>query len=345
VKSIEKILIFRLSSIGDIILTTSLIRNLRKKFPHAQIDFVVKRQFASLLEVIPAIDKVYTFDSSQGFKGLRKLRKDLSKEHYDVLLDIHKNWRSKFIRNTIRAKKTYTYKKHVFKRYLMIKHKVDAYHIVRPVYKRFLDSAIKLGVEDDGGKTEIIIPSDIQKYVDNYLEDHQIKPHKTIYIICPGASFKNKEWQIEKYTELANRIINDLKSQVVLLGGSKEKEVCNSIAKSINGPILNVSGKFTLAQSGALLNRAQATIVGDTGMLHMSEALNVPVVGIYGPTVRQFGYFPILDSSKVAQLELHCRPCTKMGKNSCPKGDFECTKNISVNHVYNLLLEIIQEKK
>lgn len=343
-KDIQKIVVFRLSSIGDIVLTTALLRNIRGTYPNAQIDFVVKRQFAGIVDMMPWVNNVYKLDSSLGMAGLHKLRAELSQNKYDVILDIHKNWRSQFIRNTIFAKKIVTFKKHVFKRFLLIKFKLDAYNVPRPVYLRFIDAGVKIGVKNDGNKTELVIPDDVQKKVDNYLEDHKIKPHKDILVLCPGASFLNKEWTADNFKLLAEKIISELKFQVVLLGGAKEQAVCEEIANAIEGSILSVAGKFSLPQSGALLNRTRITIANDTGMLHMSEALKVPVVGIYGPTVRQFGYSPILEKSKVAQIELACRPCTKMGMNHCPKGTFDCTKLISVEMVFKMITQILEEK-
>ncbi|MDA3883591.1 MAG: lipopolysaccharide heptosyltransferase II [Bacteroidales bacterium] len=340
-KNISNIVIFRLSSIGDIILTSALVRCLRSTYPDAKIDFVVKRQFKHITELMPEIDTIHTFNSDGGFSELLSLRTKLASKKYDVMLDIHKNWRSAFIRNTIGARRVYTFNKHTFKRYLMIRFKIDAYNIVRPVYLRFVDAAQKLGVVYDDKKTGLAIPAETQKHVDNYLEDHGIKPHKPLVVLCPGASFYNKEWQKEKFLELAQIIITQKNMQVVLLGGSKEQETCTYIATTINQKILSVAGQFNLKESAALLNRAQATVANDTGMLHMSEALKVPVVGIYGPTVRQFGYFPVLAKSKVARVELACRPCTKMGMNTCPKETFDCTQKISVSSVYSQLCSIL----
>lgn len=343
-KPINKILVYRLSSIGDIVLTTALIRCLRNAYPNAQIDYVVKRQFASILQCVPYISNVYQFDTTAGFKGLFKLRSNLKKQKYDVVLDIHKNWRSYFITKTIGADNRYSFIKHVLKRWLLISWKIDAYNIVRPVYKRFIDTAKPIGVIDDGRKTELVVPERIQQHIDNYLEDHGIRPYKDIIVVCPGASFQNKQWQIEKFIELVNLITTKLHYQVILLGGFKEKKICEQIIEKTKGSIISVAGVFDLSQSAALLNRAQVTIANDTGMLHMSEALNVPVVGIYGPTVKQFGYFPILENSKVAQIELECRPCTKMGMDYCPKNTYQCLNDIEVKTVYKKIEKILQNK-
>lgn len=343
-KQVEKILVFRLSSIGDIVLTTALVRCLRNTYPNAQIDFVVKRQFASILQCVPYISNVFQLDTTSGFKGLLRLRRSLSKQKYDVVLDIHKNWRSYFITKLIGAHKRFSFNKLSFKRWLLIKYKLDAYNVVRPVYLRFLDSAATIGVKDDGKKTEIVVPERIQQHIDNYLEDNGIKPYKDIIVICPGASFLNKQWAAENFVDLSQKIISKLHYQVVLLGGFKEKKLCDDIAAKCKGVIISVAGVFDLSQSAALLNRAQVTVANDTGMLHMSEALNVPVVGIYGPTIRQFGYYPILSQSKVAQVELACRPCTKMGMDYCPNGSYNCMKMISVDQVFEDIKEIISKR-
>lgn len=343
-KKVKKIVVFRLSAIGDIVLTTALLRNLRQAYPDAQIDFIVKRQFSAILSCVPYISNVYQFDSSTGINGLIRLRKRLKKQKYDVALDIHKNWRSLFVLRMLGIKTILKYKKHVLKRYLLIKFKIDAYNVPRPVYLRFIDAAAKLGIRYDNKKTELQIPTHIQQITDNYLEDNGIKPQKNIIAICPGASFTNKQWGEQQFTELTQKILQNIHTQVVLLGGYKEKELCESIVAKCTGTIISVAGVFDLTQSAALLNRAQLTIANDTGMLHMSEALNVPVIGIYGPTVRQFGYFPLLDESKVAQVELNCRPCTKMGMNYCPTGTYDCMKLITVDTVYTMTEKLFNSR-
>lgn len=337
--SVQKILVFRLSSIGDIVLTTALVRCLRNTYPKAQIDYVVKKQFADILRCVPFVSNVIVLDTKKGFGELQSLRRRLKEEKYDVVLDIHKNWRSLFICNSIGAKFVFRFKKHVFPRWVLTTFHKDIYSEVRPVYLRFIDAATSIGVKPDGNYTELVVPEIIQSGVDEMFRSAGLSLEKRVVALCPGASFSNKQWPPDKFLELAKKIILDLDSQVILLGGKKESSLCEEIAR-VTGAV-NFSGMFDLSQSIAALHNVWCTVSNDTGMLHVSEALGKPVVGVYGPTARQFGYFPILPSSRVAQVDgLKCRPCTKMGMNHCPKKHFSCMREISVDMVYSLVLSM-----
>ncbi|MBR7035606.1 MAG: lipopolysaccharide heptosyltransferase II, partial [Bacteroidales bacterium] len=325
-----------LSSIGDIVLTTAMLRCLRNTFPDAQIDFVVKKQFADILRCVPFVSNVIELDSKKGFSELLAIRNHLKNKQYDVALDIHKNWRSLFVCNTIGAKQVFRFNKHVFRRWVLTTFHKDIYKEVRPVYLRFIDAAKQLGVVPDGKYTELVVPEQLGKSMKDIFVQANISFEKRIIALCPGASFSNKQWQVEKFQQLAKRVVLDFDAQVILLGGKKESEMCETIA-SESGAV-SFAGKFDLSQSIAALSMVSLTVANDTGMLHVSEALGVPVVGIYGPTARQFGYFPILPQSKVAQIDnLPCRPCTKMGMNHCPKKHFSCMNDISVEMVLALM--------
>ena len=334
--AVSKILVFRLSSIGDIVLTTALLRCLRNTFPDAQIDFVVKKQFVDILRCVPFVSNVIELDSKKGFAELRAIRNRLKNEQYDVALDIHKNWRSMFVCNTIGSKQVFRFNKHVFRRWVLTTFHKDIYKEVRPVYLRFIDAAQQIGVVPDGKYTELVVPEQLSESMKDIFVQANLSFEKRIIALCPGASFSNKQWQVEKFQQLAKRVVAEFDAQVILLGGKKELEMCETIANESGA--VSFAGKFDLSQSIAALSMVSLTVANDTGMLHVSEALGVPVVGIYGPTARQFGYFPILPQSKVAQIEnLSCRPCTKMGMNHCPKKHFACMNDISVEMVLALM--------
>lgn len=342
-KKIDKILIFRLSSIGDIVLTSALIRCIKKQYPDARIDYVIKKQFRQLIEHNPKITKIYTVDSSKGLKGLKEIKSEIKAEKYDVFLDIHKNMRSLFIRTGSKANKILTFKKHIFKRTLLTSFGIDKYTTVTPVYKRFVQAAQSIGVNYDNKGTELYISTEIDEKIKRELYSKNILGNKPYVLLCPGASFKNKQWLPERFAELANKLINTANVNVVLAGGKAEEDICKYIVQETNGKAFDFSVRLNILESAIVAKYAKVVVANDTGMLHIAEALKVPVVGIYGPTARQLGYYPILAESQVAEVDLPCRPCTKMGTGTCPKKHWKCMKDISTSMVYEKVSTLLQK--
>ena len=340
-KNINKILVFRLSSIGDIVLTSALIRCLKNKYPDAQIDFVIKKQFQQLVEYNPHIQNVYTVDSAKGMTGLRKIKKNIKAEKYDVFLDIHKNMRSLFVRKGSGTTKILTFKKHILQRTLLTSFGIDTYKTVTPVYQRFIKAAQSIDVQYDGKGTELFIPSKIEEKIKKELSIHDLLGNKPYILLCPGASFKNKQWLPQRFAELANQVLDNGQYNIVLSGGRAEEDICKYIVQETKGRAIDFSVRLSILESAVLAKYATVVVANDTGMLHISEALKVPVIGIYGPTAHQFGYYPILEKSQVVEVDLSCRPCTKMGNNSCPKKHWKCMKNITTAMVYSKLNSFI----
>lgn len=333
----QKFLVFRLSSIGDIILSSSLVKTLSENFPDSQIDFVVKKQFLSLVEHNPRISKIYTVDKAEGKQGLKALGNSLSQNNYDVFFDIHRNFRSSYIRKLTKAKKTVKFDKRVFKRTLLTSFHIDTYKDTRAIYKRFNDTASFLGVDSEIHKTEFYNSSEAELKVQNILKEKNVNPEEYV-VLVPGASFSNKQWLPERFAQVAEKMLKE-GYNVVVIGGKQEKEMCSDVFGST--PVLNLVGELTLLESAAVVKYAKAVISNDTGMLHLAEAQNTPVVGIYGPTANQFGFYPILEKSLAVDIKLSCRPCTKMGMNHCPKKHFRCMKDISVEMVFGALQKLL----
>jgi lipopolysaccharide heptosyltransferase II len=335
-----KILVFRLSAIGDIILASGLIRCLKEQLPGATVHFVVKKQFASLVSDNPNIDKVFPLDTSLGWAGLKILCKELKANCYDAMLDIHKNFRSVFTRTSAQPKKVYSFKKNILKRSLLTVAKIDLYGTAIPVYQRFILSAAKLGVTDDGKLTDFYINAKAAERMAGLLENNGLHA-KQFVALCPGASFSNKQWPLERFIELVLMLSTDTSLRVAIIGGEKELSLGAELA-ACSKRVVNFAGVLSLQESAYLLSQACCTVANDTGMLHLSEAVKVPVVGIYGPTSEQLGYFPILGASKVAEVHgLKCRPCTKMGMDYCPQKHFNCMNKIEAREVFNLVATII----
>ena len=339
--AIGKILVVRLSSIGDIILTTPLLRSLKTTYPKAHITFLIKKQYEELLSNSPYIDELITFNQKEGFEGLKKIKQYLRQQQFDLYLDIHKNWRSRFIRWNLGAKEITSYHKLIFRRTLLIWFKLNLYRKVKPVYERYFDSVKKLGIHYDGHGTDIQVPESKTEKVKKALEDAGYSFKTPLVIICPSATYFNKRWKAEGFIRVAHHLVRNKSAYIVVLGGPEDKILCKSIAEGIGESSVNLAGSLSLAESAALLHLATLVIANDSGLLHLAQSQKSPVVAIYGPTTRELGYFPIENKSTVIEIPLYCRPCTHNGLDKCPQKHFRCMNDISPDRVIEATLQYI----
>jgi lipopolysaccharide heptosyltransferase II len=339
--SFEKILVVRLSSIGDIILTTPLLRSLREQFPEARITFLIKKQFEELLSVCPYVDHLVAFDSKEGFAGLRSIKKQLRRERFDLYIDIHKNWRSRYLRLGLGAGQITSYNKQIFRRTLLILWKINLYRKIVPVYERYFESVQKFRVQYDGKGTEIHFPVDKTEKVRSVLSSSGFKFDCPLVIICPSATYFNKKWKPEGFVETAQHLIREKSAFIVVHGGKSDTGLCNEIAGRIGNKAISLAGLFSLSESAALLGLASLVIANDSGLMHLAQSQKTAVVGIYGPTTRELGYFPVDDKSTVIETDVYCRPCTHNGLSYCPQKHFRCMNEIPAKRIIDASLHYL----
>lgn len=340
----KKILVIRLSSIGDIILTTPLLRSLKKKFPTSQVTFLIKKQYAELLQYSPYVDRLISFDQAAGLKGWKAIASELRNEGVEVLLDIHKNLRSVYMRSRLKPALTGTYSKQIWRRSLLILTGIDLYGKVKPVYLRYFESASRLGVTDDGLGTEISFGQEHYRQAMDVLKKNGYNGSQPLVAICPAATFTNKRWLPERFAETAAFLSEKLGAFVVLLGGPADKELCAQISGMAYPGCVNLAGTLSLGGSAALLKLAALVIANDSGLLHLAQSQKTPAIGIYGPTTRQLGYFPIEKLSRVIETRVSCRPCTHNGLNRCPRKHFKCMRDIQTSSVVEAAGEFLGQK-
>jgi len=331
--NIKKILIIRFSSIGDIVLTTPLIRAIRNTYPGAVIDFVVKEQFVDLLRMNQYIDTILSYDPEAGIKGLWELIRIIRKEKYDLLLDIHKNPRSIFLRSLSKADRVLTYNKDTINRILLVWFKMNLLRDSQPVYLRYFQALNPLKIIPDDKGADLHVPDEVMKYVFHALRNAGIRSSQKIIVLCPGAGFSNKRWLPEGFAAVGNFCAQNHNAVVVLLGSAQDVEICEKVELLMKKRALNFSGKFSLLESAGVIRHSSLVVTNDTGLMHIAQSQRRPVLAIFGPTVREFGYFPFPDKSFVIEKKLPCRPCTKIGLNRCPKKHFRCMRDISVEEV------------
>jgi ADP-heptose:LPS heptosyltransferase len=153
-----------------------------------------------------------------------------------------------------------------------------------------------------------------------------------------------KTWGVDKYTELTRRLVFEFGYHVVLLGDERDAETTAPIARQIRERVTDLVGRTGILDTAAVIRRSIVFIGNDSGLMHLSEAVGVPVIVLFGPTVEAFGYYPSLAESKVVERSIPCRPCSRNGRRPCPKGTQECLTGIPVDSVEEALWDLLEKR-
>lgn len=313
-----KFLILRFSSIGDIILTTPVVRCLKLQYPEAEVHFATKKQFRVILENNPYIDKVHLLEGT-----LSQFIHTLQAENFTYIIDLHHNLRTSIIKLRL-GKKAYSFDKLNFKKWLLVNLKINrlpAIHIV----DRNLKTVESLGVVNDGKGLDYFIPTKDELLLDNILAPNQ--PYVAYAI---GGQHFTKKLPVSRIIELCKKI----DKKIILLGGKEDEETGNTVLKALGDKIYNACGRYNLNQSASILKQAEYVISHDTGLMHIAAALKMKVISIWGNTVPEFGMYPYMTEYKVIENKnLSCRPCSKIGYDKCPKGHFKCMNDLVLDDI------------
>jgi heptosyltransferase-2 len=331
-------LIIRLSSLGDILLTTPAIRCLRQAYPKARIDVLIRAQYRELLADNPHLSHLILFPDQSDFATLRKTAAEL-RGRYDVVMDLHTGLRSFFLRRRLRAARILRYRKKRLQRWVLVRLKRNIYGEEFNVPIAYMRAMAKLGVRDDGGGLEWFAAT-AQR--DAFLAHCGLEaiPDPEPIALCPGASHFTKRWPLEKWRELGKRLLDAGEPVLWVFGGSEDSEAGEYLSRLHPERVLNFCGKLSLALSGAGISLCRLAITHDAGPAHMAAAVGTPVVDIFGSTVPQFGFAPFRVPHRIAEKALYCRPCSHLGYPQCPLGHFRCMKDQSVDEVLKLAREI-----
>jgi lipopolysaccharide heptosyltransferase II len=326
------VLAVRFSSIGDILLTTPLLRAIRHSHPGARITVLTKREFVPLLSHNPNVHRVIGLAPG---RSLLSLAAELRGDRYSNLLDLHDNLRSRAIRLLVPGR-WHTYPKHRLARALLIHGKRNRYRDRRPVPERYFSAATDLKVAPDRRPPEFFVGAEASEQVAAWLASTGLESESNIVAMAPGAAHATKRWPLEHWRTLVDKVVRD-GFAVVVLGGPNDAALGAVLADSGRSRVANAAGVFGLQATGALLKRARALVSGDTGVMHMATGVGTPVVALFGPTVEAFGFFPYASQAKVLELPLPCRPCTSQGGPRCPLGHHRCLVDIEPGIAYEAL--------
>lgn len=315
-----KILIIQTAFIGDVVLATPLIEKLHAVFPHAQLDFLLRKGNENLLLNHPGLHQVIIFDKSKNkYSRLWKLARKIRQEKYDVVINVQRFFASGFLTVMSGAKQKIGFDKNPWS-WLFTK-KVT--HVISATAQG--DHEVKRNlqlIEDLTGNDHWfgprLYPSD---------DDYQRMARTQPYIcIAPTSVWFTKQYPVERWIDFINLIPHHL--QVMLLGGPGDKDICHQIAATVTHPeTLNMAGTLSFLGSAALMKKAVMNYVNDSAPLHFASAVNAPVTAVFCSTVPQFGFGPLSDDAHIVEYgqPLSCRPCGLHGKRACPQGHFNCS--------------------
>ncbi len=324
----QKILILRFSSIGDIVLTTPVVRTLKTQLDNAEIHYCTKPQYEELLSHNPYIDKVHTLS-----KGLNEVIRDLRAERFDHIIDLHRNLRTWIIKTRLGVR-SHSFHKLNREKWLMVNLKINKLPN-RHIVDRYMDTVLPLGVKMDTLGLDFFIPEKDEVPPEWLPETHR----KEFVAYAIGAQHNTKKLPLNRMIELCDKI----NKPVVLLGGPEDRAMGSEIEKFFarttrSAPyeegltrlnkktvIYNACGKYNLNQSASLVKQATHLFTHDTGLMHIGAAFKKQIFSIWGNTIPAFGMYPYRTRFSIFENNrLDCRPCSKIGYQKCPKGHFKC---------------------
>lgn len=311
----QKILIIRLSSIGDIVLTFHALRCLREQLPQAEIHFLTKPAFQELMLSCNEIDHLMLLEAD-----IKNTRKAIKAEHFTHIIDLHNNLRTRRLTFGLRQAIVKRFKKLNLKKWMLTSFKIDKLpkkHIV----DRYIDTLSVLGVNNDHKNTSFQIPSAEEVSLKSY----DILPKEYLTVVL-GSQFRTKKLP----THLLQKALLSHSRPIILLGGKDEIQAANKIQEALSSQkIINLCGTLSLLGSASVIKQSGSVLTNDTGLMHIAAMFDVPIVSVWGNTVPSLGMYPYRpgkeNSVKMHEvLGLNCRPCSKIGYQECPKGHFNC---------------------
>jgi len=336
-----KFLIIRFSSIGDIVLASPVFRCLKNQVPLAEVHFLTKLSFKMVTASNPYIDKFFYYDNN-----LNKVIKELRKENYDYVIDLHNNFRSMKVKRSLK-KKYFTIDKLTVEKFFLTKFHINFMPGIH-ITKRSLQTVESFGVKDDGLGLDYFIADS-----DKISEKDLPTSHLAGYVgIVTGASYQTKKLPVHKLKELCSKIAYP----IILVGGKEELEEGNLVCEVDPIKIYNACGKFNLNESADLVRRSDLVISNDTGLQYIACAFKKPLLAIWGSTSPKLDVEPFYGDKFMKQYKgriyeniivpsLSCQPCSKYGKKECPLGHFKCMEKQDIDRLVTKVEEFLTRAK
>ena len=321
----SKVLIIRFSSFGDVTQCLSVPSKLKSFFPSSEIHWTTRENMAPLLEGHPAIDKIWKISQKSSFFALVKLGLQLKKENFTHIYDAHNNLRSHIISWFLYPPHFLRRSQKRFLRILLFQFRINKFRQPFSGQRDLLEPLKKWGLSENlPPPPQIFVSSAAEKKVNAILAQLN---WKSFIALAPSAAFALKRWPLEHWKKL---ISLHPERNFAILGGVEDSFLrdLTSVAPS---RVVNWAGLFSLQESVAAVSLSSLLISNDTGLLHVGEQLGKPTIALMGPA--PFG-FPSRETTKILELQLSCRPCSKHGQGPCTNEKFHrCLVDISPEQV------------
>lgn len=317
-----KILVVRFSSIGDIVLTTPILRCIKQQLKDVELHFITKQKFVTVIEHNPYVDKLYTVKDS-----LSEIIPKLKAEDYDYIIDLHHNLRTLKLKSAL-GKKSFSFDKLNFKKFLIVNFKINKLpnkHIV----DRYFETLDFIGVKNDNKGLDYFIGEKDKMDTSTYLPAAFQNGYNALVV---GGSYFTKQIPLNKLKE----ICTNSSLPLVLLGGKEDRVIAEQVQQLFRDKTINLCGNLSLNQSASIIQQCNTVITSDTGLMHIAAAYKKDIISLWGNTIPEFGMGPYLAGNNSQLLEvknLSCRPCSKLGHRKCPKGHFKCMNDIDVTTI------------
>lgn len=308
---------------GDILLTTPLVRSLKKKYPHILTDFLLREEYSDTYKYSPYINKLFTF------KRDNEIPEELKSIRFDLILDLQNNIRSAGLRKKIKSDSVRVFNKRTFDKLLLVKFKMNRLKEAKQIPVRYTEVLDNFELDEEG----------IELFIENK-ETSIIKFDKRYIGVAPGSRHFTKMWPEDYYISLGRKLNNE-GYIVILFGGKDDRELCKRISEQIPGSI-DLSNENDLLQTAVNMKECMALICNDSGLMHLACAVKIPVLAFFGSTVQEFGFTPFRNKNLILENDtLTCRPCSHIGRENCPRKHFKCMLELTPDSAFDKLKNLI----
>jgi heptosyltransferase-2 len=284
----------------------------------------LREEFNELVRNNPYIDVIHNYRRDKSKNN--SLKKSLQSNDYDLVIDLQNNFRSREIVKFLKCP-VLKFKKNNLKKFLLVHFKINMLKQADKIPERYAATA-QIQLDEEG-----------LEYFTNQSPDSKLKENESYIGLCYGAKHFTKRWPLEYFIDLGKKL-ESTGYKVILFGGMDEAKSADEISRYLNGAI-NFCGN-NLSQTAANIKICRAVYTNDSGLMHLATAMEVPVIAFFGSTVREFGFYPYKAKSIELEIkELSCRPCTHIGRKTCPKIHFKCMKEIRPELAFNSLHKLL----